>query len=100
MTAARRQSSSPPMHRLTVPVGPVDGAGTWGKMQGKIKGRGTQPLENLVCTWGWRGTRQWTAACRESAQSRICIGEATCFALSSPSRLRRTWMEAPDDPQQ
>lgn len=50
------------------------------KAEGKIKGRGTQPLENLVCTWGWRGTRQGTAACRESAQGRIGIGEGACFA--------------------
>ena len=100
MTTARRQSSPPPMHRLTVPVGPVDGAGTRGTMQGKIKGGGTQQLEKPVCTRVWRGTRQGAAVCREGAQCRICIGEATCFALSSPSRLRRTWMEAPDDPQQ
>ena len=79
MTAARRQSSPPPMHRLTVPAGPVDGTGARGKMQGKIKGCGTWPLENPVCTWGWRGTRQWTAACRESAQSRIGIGESAYF---------------------
>jgi hypothetical protein len=85
MTAARRQSPSPPMHRLTVPVGPVDGAGTRGKMQGKIKGRGTQPLENPVCTWGWRGTRQGAAACCESAQRCIGIGEGACFArLAAP----------------
>ncbi|URG49326.1 hypothetical protein IG609_001665 [Pectobacterium quasiaquaticum] len=51
------------------------------KAEGKIKGRGTWPLENLVCTWGWRGTRQEAAACRESAQCRICIGEGACFAL-------------------
>jgi hypothetical protein len=50
------------------------------KAEGKIKGRGTQPLENLVCTWGWRGTRQGAAACRESAQCRIGIGEGACFA--------------------
>ena len=56
MTVARRQSSLPPVHRLTVPAGPVDGANARGKMQGKIKGRGTRPLENPVCTWGWRGT--------------------------------------------
>lgn len=79
MTAARRQSSLPPVHRLTVSTGPVDGVNARGKTQGKIKGRGTQPLENLVCTWGWRGTRQWTAACRESAQSRIGIGESAYF---------------------
>lgn len=83
MTAARRQSSSPPMHRLTVPVGPVDGAGTWGKMQGKIKGRGTQPPESTVCTWVWHGTRRRAAACRESAQSSFGIGEGVCIARST-----------------
>jgi hypothetical protein len=50
------------------------------KAEGKIKGRGTLPLENPVCTWGWRGTRQEAAACRESAQRRIGIGEGACFA--------------------
>lgn len=50
------------------------------KAEGKIKGRGTQPLENPVCTWGWRGTRQEAAACRESAQCRIGIGESACLA--------------------
>lgn len=79
MTAARRLSLQPPVHRLTVPAGPVDGTGAQGKMQGKIKGRGTWPLGNIVCTWGWRGTRQGVAACRESAQFRIGIGEDACF---------------------
>lgn len=50
------------------------------KAEGKIKGRGTQPLENPVCTWGWRGTRRGAAACRDSAQSGIGIGESVCFA--------------------
>lgn len=50
------------------------------KAEGKIKGRGTWPLENPVCTWGWRGTRQGAVACREGAQCRICIGESACFA--------------------
>lgn len=50
------------------------------KAEGKIKGRGTLPLENPVCTWGWRSTRQGAAACRESAQCRIGIGESACFA--------------------
>ncbi|AZU56141.1 hypothetical protein DOT66_00155 [Ralstonia pseudosolanacearum] len=50
------------------------------KAEGKIKGRGTQPLENPVCTWGWRSTRQEAAACRESVQCRIGIGEGACFA--------------------
>lgn len=49
------------------------------KAEGKIKGRGTWPLGNLVCTWGWRGTRQEAAACRESAQCRVGIGENACF---------------------
>lgn len=49
------------------------------KAEGKIKGRGTMPLENPVCTWGWRGTRQEAAACRESAQCRTGIGESACF---------------------
>ncbi|MFZ7072586.1 hypothetical protein ACO0TC_19570 [Pseudomonas aeruginosa] len=50
------------------------------KAEGKIKGRGTSPLENPVCTWGWRGTRLGAAACRESAQRRIGIGDDACFA--------------------
>ena len=50
------------------------------KAEGKIKGRGTGPLENPVCTWGWRGTRQEAAACREGAQCRFGIGESACFA--------------------
>ncbi|MFU7416667.1 hypothetical protein [Ectopseudomonas oleovorans] len=50
------------------------------KAEGKIKGRGTMPLENPVCTWEWRGTRQGVAACRESAQCRIGIGEGARFA--------------------
>lgn len=55
------------------------------KAEGKIKGRGTQPLENPVCTWGWRGTRLGAAACRESAQCRIGIGKTMCFIrLAAP----------------
>ncbi len=83
MTAARRQSSLPPVHRLTVPTGPVDRVNARGKMQGKIKGGGTRPLGKPVCTWMWRGTRKGVAACREGAQCRIGIGKATCFALST-----------------
>ena len=79
MTAARRLSPQPPVHRLTVPAGPVDGTGALRKMQGKIKGRGTRPLENPVCTWGWRGTRRGAGACRDSAQCRGGIGEDACF---------------------
>lgn len=50
------------------------------KAEGKIKGRGTQPLENPICTWGWRGTRQEAVACRESTQCRIGTDESACFA--------------------
>ena len=49
------------------------------KAEGKIKGRGTWPLESPVCTWGWRGTRQGAAACREGAQCRIGTGEIVCL---------------------
>lgn len=87
MTAARRQSPQPPVHRLTAPAGPVDGTGARGKMQGKIKGRGTWPLENPVCTWEWSGTRQEAAACRESAQCRICTEETVCFARRTAMAL-------------
>ena len=48
------------------------------KAEGKIKGRGTGPLENPVCTWGWRGTRQGAAACRKGASCRFGIGESAC----------------------
>ena len=57
------------------------------KAEGKIKGRGTQPLRNPVCTWGWRGTRLGAASCRESAQCRIDIGEGACFARSATLAL-------------
>ncbi len=50
------------------------------KAEGKIKGRGTSPLENLVCTWGERGTRYGAAACREGAQGRIGVDESACLA--------------------
>ena len=49
------------------------------KAEGKIKGRGTWPLENPVCTWGERGTRSGAAACREGAQCHTGIGEVACF---------------------
>jgi hypothetical protein len=50
------------------------------KAEGKIKGRGTWPLENLVCTWGERGTRYGAAACREGAKRRIGVDESACLA--------------------
>jgi len=65
--------AAPPGHRIPVPSGR-------GKMQGKIKGRGTSFREKAVCTWGWRGTRLGVAACREGAQCRTGVGEITCFA--------------------
>lgn len=87
MTAARRLSPQSPVHRLTVPAGPVDGTGARGKMQGKIKGRGTRPLGSPVCTWGWRGTRQGAAACREIAQCHVSTGESACFTRRTAMAL-------------
>ncbi|WP_458364398.1 hypothetical protein [Burkholderia pseudomallei] len=49
------------------------------KAEGKIKGRGTSPLENPVCTWGWRGTRLGAAVCREGAPCRANTGEVACL---------------------
>ncbi|WP_303698382.1 hypothetical protein [Pseudomonas aeruginosa] len=57
------------------------------KAEGKIKGRGTLPLGILVCTWGWRGTRQGVAACREGAQRRIDVGESACFVRWTATAL-------------
>ncbi len=65
--------AAPPGHRRPVPSGR-------GKVQGKIKGRGTSSPENPVCTWGWRGTRLIAAPCREIGQSLAGIGERACFA--------------------
>ena len=62
-----------PGHRSPVPSGR-------GKVQGKIKGRGTSLPENPVCTWGWRGTRLIAAPCREIGQRLVGIGEKACFA--------------------
>lgn len=57
------------------------------KAEGKIKGRGTAFREKAVCTWGWRGTRQREASCREGAQCRFAIGEGACLARSASTRL-------------
>jgi hypothetical protein len=70
------RDAAPPGHRRPVPSGR-------GKVQGKIKGRGTPLREKPVCTWGWRGTRLGAAACREGVQCRIGIGESACFARRS-----------------
>jgi len=69
------QDAAPPGHRRPVPLGR-------GKVQGKIEGSGTLPAHKRVCTWGWRGTRYWTAPCREVRQSLVGIGETACMARS------------------
>ncbi|MDP2162973.1 MAG: hypothetical protein Q8K21_01890 [Hydrogenophaga sp.] len=69
------QDAEPPGHRRPVPSGR-------GKVQGKIEGSGTLPAHKRVCTWGWCGTRYWTAPCREVRQSLVGIGETACMARS------------------
>lgn len=66
------QCATPPGHRIPVPSGR-------GKMQGKIKGRGTARRRKRVCTWGWRGTPILTAPCRWLHQSRVGLEEAACL---------------------
>lgn len=63
--------AAPPEHRIPVPSGR-------GKMQGKIKGRGTSLREKPVCTWGWRGTRLIAAPCRVDSQCLVGIEESAC----------------------
>ncbi|MFT3780344.1 MAG: hypothetical protein QM772_19130 [Ottowia sp.] len=50
------------------------------KAEGKIEGRGTTVRAKPVCTWGWRGTRQGAASCRQLPQRLDAIGELACFA--------------------
>lgn len=90
MTAARRQSSLPPVHRLTVSADPVDGAGTRGEMQGKIKGGGTCRPQTPVCTRAWRGTRQVAARCCARAQTRAATALAACHARRTAPGLDRS----------
>jgi len=66
------QDAAPPGHRIPVPSGR-------GKMQGKIKGRGTVWRRKRVCTWGWLDTPILAAPCRCLRQSRIGIEEAACL---------------------
>lgn len=66
------RGAAPPGHRRPVPLGR-------GKVQGKIEGSGTLPVHKRVCTWGWRGTRYWTAPCRDVCQSLVGIGETACM---------------------
>jgi hypothetical protein len=75
------QDAAPPGHRIPVPSGR-------GKMQGKIKGRGTAWRRKRVCTWGWRGTPILAAPCRWLRQSRVGIEEAACLL-----RLRAMGLE-------
>ena len=72
--------AAPPGLSGPVPAGPR-------KMQGKIKGRGTWPLENPVCTWGWRGTRLIAAPCREIGQRLAELGESACWLCSDAMAL-------------
>lgn len=72
--------AAPPVRRRAGPQGRAE-------TQGKIKGRGTWPLENLVCTWGWRGTRQEVVACREGAQCRVRTVELACFVRWTATAL-------------
>ena len=78
------------MHRLNVPVGPVDDTGARGKMQGKIKGPGTQWPQSTVCTRAWRGTRQVAARCCPRAQVRTAVGLAGCQAHRNVLELDRS----------
>jgi hypothetical protein len=64
--------AAPPGHRRPVPS-------DRGKVQGKIKGRGTAWRRKRVCTLGWRGTRILTAPCRWLHQSRIGNEETVCL---------------------
>ena len=70
-------AAAPPGRRCRKREPGVPGAAN---AEGKIKGRGTSLCGKPVCTWGGRGTRQGAAACRQSAQCRIGIGESACFA--------------------
>lgn len=82
--AAPAASSLPLAQRCALGAWLVVGR-SWERMrkaetEGKIKGRGTSLCGNPGCTWGWRGTRRTAAACRQSAQFRLGIGEGACFA--------------------
>jgi hypothetical protein len=57
------------------------------KAEGKIKGRGTPAREKPVCTWGWRGTRQGAAACREGAPCLADMGAIVCFVRQTAMAL-------------
>lgn len=65
--------AAPPGHHIPVPSGR-------GKVQGKIKGRGTSSHAKPVCTWGWRGTRRVAAPCRMDSQCLVGVEESACLA--------------------
>jgi len=78
-------ASSLPLAQRCAPGAWLAVGRSWERMrmaetEGKIKGRGTSLCGKPGCTLGWRGTRQRAAACRQSAQCRIGIGEGACFA--------------------
>lgn len=54
------------------------------KAEGKIKGRGTKPLENPVCTWGG-AARAWE---RQRAARERNAASALAKACASPAWLR------------
>ena len=75
--------AAPQGHCIPVPLGR-------GKMQGKIKGRGTSLRGKPVCTWGWRGTRLVAAPCRVDSQCLVGVEESACLA-----RLASTVLDGP-----
>ena len=87
MTATRRHSPQPPLHRLTVPAGPADGTGAREEMQGKIKGGGTLWPTKPVCTGVLRDTPPVAARCRASAQCLVLSWVRVCLARPSALQL-------------
>ncbi len=63
------------------------------KAEGKIKVRGTQPLENPVCTWGG-AARAWE---RHGAVRVRNAASALENARASSARLLWSWMEVPHE---
>ena len=55
--------------------------------EGKIEGTGTRPVRKRVCTWGWRGTRQYAAPCRKRSQCLARVGEISCTIPSDATGL-------------
>ena len=57
------------------------------KAEGKIEGCGTTVPVQPVATWGWRGTRQRAASCRQLPQRLASAGNLACFARWSAMAL-------------